>query len=197
MALGVLIAMNETGSSVKIEDLFWLAERQSFAAKPEMDPLTEDDSLTESQLIDVRFDTVTSTVGLLFDLRQAMQLRLASTGVLIVHDVEGMAWKLRLHEIEKEAFAKTWRPRRYQAWNVMASELRPTDLFNLKVVFEPGAELSVSGASAEFFMGDVPGIGEVAASYSDATVDAIESSLQHWGSHIQILYATFVDRKES
>jgi hypothetical protein len=71
-----------------------------------MDPLREDVSLMESQLIDVRFDPLASSAGLLFDLRQAIQLRLANTGVLIVRDVERLTWEERLHEIEKETFAK-------------------------------------------------------------------------------------------
>jgi hypothetical protein len=63
---------------MKIEDLFRIPERRAFAAKPEIDPLTEDIALMESQLLDVRFEAVTSTAGLLFDLRGALQLRLAN-----------------------------------------------------------------------------------------------------------------------
>ncbi|HEX2294068.1 MAG TPA: hypothetical protein VHN37_02035 [Actinomycetota bacterium] len=181
---------------LKIEDLFLLSERRSLAEKPEMDPLTEDDALMESQLIDLRYDPVTSTTGLLFDLRQAIQLRLANTGVVIVREVERLAWEQRLHEHEKEAFAdETLDPElaKHRAWNVIASEPRPTDVFNLRLLFVPGAELNVSGARAEFFMGHVPGIGDVPATFTHASVDEIEASLPHWNSPFKTLYATFLD----
>lgn len=45
-------------------------------------------------------------------------------------------------------------------------------------------------------MGDVPGIGEVAATYTDDPSDVIEASLPHWDSSMEVLYATFLDRKE-
>ena len=86
--------------SVKIRDLFWLPGRRLFAAKPEMDPLTEDLSLVESQLLGVRFEALTNAIGLLFDLRQALQLRSANTGVLIVNEVEQFQWEERLQAIE-------------------------------------------------------------------------------------------------
>ena len=57
---------------MKIEELFRIPAGGALAVKPEMDPLTEDIALMESQLLDVRFEAVTSTVGLLFDLRYVM-----------------------------------------------------------------------------------------------------------------------------
>lgn len=182
---------------MKIEELFRIPARRALAVKPEMDPLTEDGALMESQLLDVRFEALTSTVILLFDLREALQLRLANTGVLIVHEVARLEWNEDLHAIEREMIqeAVSTAPQ-HRAWNVIASEPRPTDLFNLNLQFVPGAELNVSGASAEFLMGDVPGIGEVAATYTDDPLDVIEASLPHWDSSFDIRYATFLERKE-
>lgn len=188
--------MSKLGSSVKIEDLFWLSDRRSFAAKPEMDPLTEADALMESQLLDIRFEVATSTLGLLFDLRQAIQLRSANTGLLLVRDVDHLEWEERFGEAEHDLIGLRHIPQLHIAWNVIASILRPTDLFSVELVFVPGAHLNVSGSSAEFFLGDVPGIGEVAASYTDDPIEVIEASLPHWDSPFDILYATFLDRKE-
>lgn len=183
---------------MNIEDLFWLRERREFAAKPEMDPLTEDISLMESELVDVRFEALTSTVGLLFDLRGALQLRSANTGVLIVHGVVSFDWRVDFETFRQptnEAFLDETRP--YLAWTVIASEPQPTDTFNLKLQFVPSAELNISGVSAEFFMGDVPGIGEVAATYTDDSDEEIEASLPHWDSPMEVYFATFLDRKDS
>ncbi len=71
-----------------------------------------------------------------------------------------------------------------------------TELFNLKLLFVPNAELTIAGASAEFFMGNVRGIGEVAATYADASIEEIKASLPHWESTFEVLYARFLDRKE-
>jgi hypothetical protein len=61
---------------ITVEDLLRPDRRwREYASLPEMDPLTEDDALQEAQLLDVRFDALRSTVGLLFELRTALQLR--------------------------------------------------------------------------------------------------------------------------
>jgi len=66
---------------MKIKDLLLPSPGlRAYAAAPEMDPLTEEDALQEAQLLDVRFDALSLTVGLLFELRMAQQLREANTG---------------------------------------------------------------------------------------------------------------------
>ena len=184
---------------LRVQDLFGHPGRRSFAAKPEMDPLTEDDSLTESQLLALRFNAGVNSFGLLLDLRQSIQLRSANTGVLIVHEVERFSWQQRLQEIEKQMMeqeiASSSGPL-YRGWSVIASEPRPTEHFNLKLLFAPGAEMSVSGASAEFFMGKVAGIGGAAVSFAESSSKEIDASLPHWDSRIEVLYATFLDRRE-
>jgi hypothetical protein len=76
-----------------MEELLYLGpELRQYASQPEMDPLTEDDALQEAQLLDVRFDALRSTVGLLFDLRMALQLREPNTGVLVVSGVRELSW---------------------------------------------------------------------------------------------------------
>jgi hypothetical protein len=116
--------------------------------------------------------------------------------VCIVHGVERMTWEQRLNDAEKEAFldVDASGSRRHRAWNVIASEPRPTDIFNLRLVFVPGAELNLSGRSAEFFMGDVPDIGDVAATFTHASGSEIEASLPHWTSPMEVLYATFLEQ---
>jgi hypothetical protein len=59
---------------ITIQDLLSLPPTLRDLAAPEMDPLTEEDALREAQLLDVRFDAVRSTLGLLFELRVALQL---------------------------------------------------------------------------------------------------------------------------
>ena len=58
---------------------------------PEMDPLTEKDALQEARLNEVTFDAVRGRLGLLFDLRGALQLRMAYTGLLVLGGVKNLA----------------------------------------------------------------------------------------------------------
>lgn len=94
---------------ITIEELLSLDARlRRFAAQPEMDPLTENDALQEAQLLDVRVDALRSTVGLLFELRVALQLREANTGALVAHGVRKISW------------SSSPRPTPRTAWNVMS-----------------------------------------------------------------------------
>jgi hypothetical protein len=91
------------------------AQLRRFAAQPEMDPLTEDDALQDAQPLDVRIDALNSTVGVLFELRVALQLREANTGVLVAHGVQNICWSA-----SPRSAART-------AWNVIASTPRCAD----------------------------------------------------------------------
>jgi hypothetical protein len=59
---------------MKIEDLLMSSlGLGALGAPPEMNPLTETDALQEAQLLGVRFDALSLTAGLLFELRIALQ----------------------------------------------------------------------------------------------------------------------------
>jgi hypothetical protein len=60
---------------------------------PESDALTEEHALQEAALVDVRFNTVESTAGLLFDLRTALGFRMANAGVIIARRVHDLHWE--------------------------------------------------------------------------------------------------------
>jgi hypothetical protein len=69
---------------------------------------------------------------LLFDLRGALQLRLAYTGLLVLGGVEKLSWNS-----EHCHTART-------AWNVAASvPVNEDDMINLRLFFHPDAELTV------------------------------------------------------
>ncbi len=73
-------------------DLFHDPNRRSYASMPEADALTENGALQEVALVDVRFDATSGFVGLLFDLRGAIQLRDASVALLIACGVSRFEW---------------------------------------------------------------------------------------------------------
>jgi hypothetical protein len=86
-----------------------LTRKARVADPPDMDALTEAGALTEAQLLDVRVHALTSTVGLLFDLRTALQLRGPNTGIVGVRGVREFSWSAE-HRVTRRT-----------AWNVVDS----------------------------------------------------------------------------
>jgi hypothetical protein len=157
------------------------AELRRFSARPEMDPLTEDDALQEAQLLDVRIDALRTTVGLLFELRVATQLREANTGVLVAHGLRKISWSV------------SPRPTARTAWNVIASTPRCADrLFGLSLGFWPEGRLELSAERAAFFVGDVASIGAAPPDYG-GDESTIQAGLAGWRSTFTPVHAVFLD----
>ncbi len=156
---------------------------REYASKPEMDPLTEDDALQEAQLLDVRFDALRSTLGLLFELRTALQRREANTGVLVARGVRELSWSAG-----QRATPRT-------AWTVGGSVTSNADrLFSLDLGMwpPPGAQLRVVSESAAFFAGDVPGLEGIPDYGSDDEAE-IRANLAAWSAEFVPVHAVFLD----
>lgn len=157
-------------------------ELRCYAALPEMDPLTELDALQEAQLLEVRFDTLRSTVGLLLELRAALQLREANTGVLVGYGVREISWSAQSRSTSMTA------------WNIIASVPRCEDrLFKLSLRMLPQAELELSAASAAFYVGDVPGLEGPPPDYVGDNEATIRARLAGWHSAFTPVHAAFLD----
>lgn len=156
---------------------------REYASQPEMDPLTEDDALQEAQLLDVRFDALRSTVGLLFELRTALQLREGNTGVLVAGGVRELSWSAGQRSTSRTA------------WTVGGSVTSNADrLFGLDLGMwpAPGAQLRVVAESAAFFVGDVPGLDRI-PDYLDDDEATIRAQLAGWHSEFVPVHAVFLD----
>lgn len=170
---------------MRIEDLLLPSPGlRALGGQPEMDPLTEEDALQEAQLLDLRFDAVRLTVGLLLELRSALQLRAANTGVLVAHGVRELSW--------------TGTPRSTQmtAWTIGGSVPRNENrLFGLSLGMwpAPGARLSLVAESAAFFTGEVPSLGEAPPDYSDGDPLKVGAMLAGWSSEFTPVHAVFLD----
>lgn len=146
-----------------------------------MNPLTEIDALQEAQLLDVRIDALRSTVGLLFELRMALELQEANTGVLVAHGVREVTWSAVPRSTSKTA------------WNVVESVPNPRNgLFHLFLGMLPDAELRLSATSAQFFIGDVEGIGDVPPNYVDDDEATIQAGIAGWRSRFSPVGAVFI-----
>jgi hypothetical protein len=169
---------------VSIQELLLDPGRRVHAAQPEMDALTENDALQEAQLVDVRFEALTGTAWLLFDCRQAIQLRMPNTAVLVVKGVRRLEWS------GESRGART-------AWNVVGSDpeaLKGT--FVLRLAFFPDAVLEIEGLAAEFFVGVVRGLGDAPPDFAEDDERTITSNMPSWESTFEPTHATFLDPEE-
>jgi hypothetical protein len=153
----------------------------ALVGSPEMDPLTEADALQEARLNEVMVDALNMRVGLLLDLRGALQLRMAYTGLLVLGGMESFDW------------ASERRSTKRTAWNVVGSVPANKDgVVSLKLFFFPDAVLTVTARSAAFFAGDVPGLPDIPPDFTgnDAEVAVGMASMD---SPFQPTQATFIE----
>jgi len=162
-----------------------LISRTEVGHAPVMDALSEAGALQEAQLLDVRVCALTSTVGLLFDLRTALQLRTANTAVVVGRGVQEFSWSA-----EHRKTART-------AWNVAGSEPARGDLFSLSLAFFPRASLRLVSERAEFYVGEVPGLGATPPDYGFDDDARIKAGLAAWTSIFEPAQAAFLDLSAS
>lgn len=171
------------GRVMIVEDLFHDPLRRSFAAMPEMDALRDADALQEADLVAVRVDVTRSIVALLFDLRSALQFRMANTALLVGHGVQRFAWS---RGIEPRAGRG--------AHYVMSS--RPNNehqRFAIAIGCLQSSKLDLEAVSAEFFVGDIPGLSESPPDFGRDDEATIEAGMPGWGSRFEPGWATFLD----
>jgi hypothetical protein len=166
-----------------VEELLSDPGLRRFASQPEMDPLTQEDALQEAQLLDVRLDALRLTVGLLFELRLALQLRESNTGVLVARGVRELSWSAGPRSTTKTA------------WTVGGSIPRNHDgLFGLTLGMwpAPGTQLTLIAESAAFLAGDVPGLDQI-PDYGEDDEPTIRAELANWRSSFTPAHAVFLD----
>lgn len=170
---------------MKIDDLFLMdATLRAHASRPEVDPLTEEDALQEAQVLDVQFDAVAGVAGILLELRQALQLREANTGVLIARGVRELTW------------SGPSRDTPLTAWSIGSSVPQAQDrLFRLSLVLwpHPGAWLSLTAEAAAFFAGVIPGLTEAPPDYTDRDGATLGHEVARWDSIFEPVSAVFLD----
>lgn len=164
-----------------LEDLWYWPDRRSLVAVPETDALTQAGALAEATLLDVKFNTTTSSAWLLFDCRGAYQLPMGNTGVVVVEGVTALKWDALPQP------GRTWRA--VMGWLPVAAEGR----FVCTVDLEPHSGLRVVGASAEFFIGDIPGDNEAPPDFTTETDKTIRAGLASWSSEFRVIGASFTN----
>lgn len=165
-----------------VEDLLWAQPPGPAVPRPEMDPLTEVDALQEAQLLDVRVHALSSTVGLLFEMRTALQLRAGNAAVLAAHGAIEFTWSA-----ESRLTSRT-------AWNVVGSEPAVDgSTFSLELDFWPSSLLNVVATSAAFYVIEVPGLGESPPNYLTDDEVRFRAGLPSWDSQFSPIQTVFFD----
>lgn len=170
---------------MKIHDLFRLGPAlREYDSLAETNPLTNEDALQEAQVLDVRLDALAGRVGILFELRQALQLQEANTGVLVAQGVRELKW------------SGPSRDTALTAWSIGSSVPSAKDrLFGLNLVMwpYPGAHLSLIAEHAAFFVGEVPGLLDAPPDFSAQDRTGLGGQVATWESPFKPVSAAFLD----
>jgi hypothetical protein len=172
---------------VIIDELLRSPARISLGGMPEADALTEVGALQEAGLVDVRTDAIGGRVELLFDLRSALQFRMADTAVLVVTGVTKL-------EIDRRAAGTVSRGTPYVMSSVPSID---GDWLDFRVVCLGGWSVHVRGRGAEFFVGNVLDLPAAPPNYSEDDDDTIRSGVQSWESDLDADWATFIEPASS
>jgi hypothetical protein len=144
------------------------------------DPLREDDALQEAQLVAVHIDAVRSRGALLFDLRNALQLRSGNAAIVVLKGIRIFRW------------SRDFRRGNRTAWNVVSSEPRADGgMFKLDLAFVPDAELHVAlDTSAHFYEVRMTALPETPPDYTIDDDPTIEAGIPQWDTTLEVVSAS-------
>lgn len=165
---------------MRIDGLLATANRGQLCPAPESDALAEDDALVEAALLEVRLDQVRSDAWLLLDCRGALQIENANTAVVIVRGVTECSWRSVGRGARTWRSVMSWRPDVSDRW------------FRIVAAVEPDGDLSVTGISAEFYLGNTRGGDEPPPDFAAASESEMSGGLASWASEIEVVGASFV-----
>jgi hypothetical protein len=141
-------------------------------------------------LLDVRVAVATSTVGVLFEMRTALQLREGNAAMLVGHQVRTVDWSA------EPVPGMT-------AWTVVGSQptlgSRPTSETPMSALSAPGltldfypdARLKLVSECVAFYVIVMPGIGPAPPDHVSNSAAAVQAGLPCWGSPVSPLHATY------
>lgn len=159
--------------------LLWQINQTLIAPSPESDPFQEDDALQEAQLVAVHIDAARSRGALLFDLRNALQLRSGNAAVLVLGGIRSFRW------------SPEFRRSNWTAWNVVSSELRTEGgMFELQLAFVPDAELHVAVHASGHFYEVLMALPERPPDYTVDNDATIEAGIPQWDTTLEVVSAS-------
>ncbi|MEN0133862.1 MAG: hypothetical protein AAGC80_01870 [Rhodococcus sp. (in: high G+C Gram-positive bacteria)] len=162
-----------------VESIVRSAHNGSPIGSTNWDPLRIDDLLQECALLDVRHFASSSVVGLLLDLRTALQLDVGNTALVVVGGISSYSWAS--DTTDADTMMRT----------VVGSHPTLSDTeYELEVTCSPRSTLRLKGKWASFFEGNVRSIGESQPDLTSDDAATLVSGFPNWQSEMEVAYST-------
>ena len=135
-------------NSYSIDDLYAFTPEVETDSFERLNPLTDNGSLTEAEIVDVRLSAQRSRVGIIVDLRSALYFAAPNAALVVLTGVTDVSWHNRDSHV--------WGP---HSWGAFYASWEPTATaadYTLKVPgITVGAILTVSAASVQMYVGKI------------------------------------------
>ncbi|WP_187978207.1 hypothetical protein [Mycetocola sp. JXN-3] len=175
-----------------ISEFLYSPERFDERGDPEADALRETHALQDAAILDLKFDATLLTLWVLFDCRGTLFMRDGNVAILVAQNVSTFEW-----------FSPPRESRRWRAVAGSIPKIGPQQFsMKLHVGYGPGdrkQRLTFSAATAEFYVGDIPGGDEAPPDFGEDSDERIRAGLAHWDSPFTIIHSSMirpVDRSE-
>lgn len=194
-SFGSILAL-DVGESVIAADLLHLKGNRAYTSMPGRDPLRDQDALHDAALVDLRFDATALTLGLLFDLRGAIEFQSHDdpyVGILVARGVVQFDWTNPL-------LSPRSKPPDHQAvlssrqWHATVSSV-PTSRdgrFSLRITTFSDIEIRLEADTAEFYGGDMPGMDRPPPDFMEHDDAVIRAGLPQWSTPFTLTVATIL-----
>ncbi|WP_126464264.1 hypothetical protein [Propionibacterium australiense] len=163
-----------------IRDLLTYPKQLSMIDAPlitESNPFESEESLLESEFLDVLVDSRRQTAGVLLEFRTALQFRDGIAGLYVARGVKRLLWT---SELSRRDGIRAFTIGKSQAMK------RGNDIeFSIIAMWD--LSLSILSEEAEFAVLDVPGMTITPPDYTEPDIPAIEAALPSWESPCRVV----------
>jgi hypothetical protein len=169
---------------MSIEELLRSESSLQLSPLPENDPLRDSDALQEADLVGIWVDVLRSTTTVLFDLRNAIELRSGNTGLVSFIGAPSVTYHST--DDRREPFVS-----HLVVGSTVESSAGSLCLTVSLDSWDPhGEEVVVSGGLARFLYGEVPGLSPAPPNFPDDPRNEILSHMPSWRSEFILLHAS-------
>ncbi|MFI6433256.1 hypothetical protein [Rhodococcus oryzae] len=145
---------------------------------PDWNPFRCGDLLQECSLIELTSDAIESRVAMIIDLRTGLGEEGGDTGIMVVEAVTHFAWSGQVAAA------------RPMLRTIVGFHTRiEPDAVALRFDLTPESHLTITGGSARYFEGLVPGLGAAQPDLGAGEYRSVEGGFADWSSECDVLYS--------
>jgi hypothetical protein len=163
-----------------LDELFLSGQDNArLANQASVNPFLEPDALGDSQILDIRYDGVRSSLGIILELRVSELAHEGNTGLIVASNVIDFSWK------------QADRCNKRTAWIVDSSmPLRTDSGFKLELTAILNARLRMTAERASFYILRIPHLENTAPpDYGEPDFSLIRNSIATWDSEAEVVAA--------